>query len=994
MNKSLSCLNLMKSATKKSAKTLTKPVLFIIFSLCFVVNATFAAPQDIYFDDMITLKVGRHLTQEFYEVKNDYDGSIYINIKDFMVFTELSEYSQLSIEGGSINLSMAGSLFPDNKTRQIKKELKSLKTTWIDDQLYFDKEGISKLLPLSSVNWLAEKYTLEILPDFSLPLDYRIAAQRRNRKVEDDKNNQLASDQKDFFMQKDRRLIDFGMIKFRYDLDDIESFFIKEKDHNKGRAGLEFSSQFLYGDINIRHGLYPIRELEGVSLKYPYIFKDKTVTFGDDFIQSNDILGYNSRIRGISVSDNDYTIKRSGKEVTIRGQAPTSAMVEIYQNGKVVDYQRVQGSDYEFTLDMRSQNDAFMINIFDRNGVLLEEKNINVMQGDEFLSQGEWDYNFFYGQNSAGVNKSWDDRKYGIAYGLTNNLSYSFDYFDTRNEDKLYHYTKHRLGYRFSNLAIPLVLQLSYYDSLADKSQGYIGEFESKVFSHKLSYRYEKYNHTLAIDENKDSYQKAVISGDYGRSDYFFRYSDKNYQDKKEINYDSGLSYDFTKALRMNVDLSKTVKKKTDRPPNYTGKIGLDYNLGDFTYNLNANYYQERDANWQYTARIRKRLRQNTNYSYRVDLSYNENDNFIIGMSFEYKFSDSLKTDTDYDSNRDKQYKVGASYETVVNMKKPFVGNNSKYTDNGYLEGRVFIDSNANGKKDMDEAPLMGVGVSIGKNEAKTNSTGAFYLSNISPYRSHKLSYNYSDVLVDPTLSTNSIKTVELIPASGKKLSVGLAPLSLIMGSIYLSDTEAKIRNKFFSYVEIVVEKNGHFYANVAPEYDGFFVVQDLKPGEYKLKINYLGSEKIILKKDSLEVIVLPGDTGGFYEGVDFNVSGIKSKTTPERITETYDAGMPEDFADTDAVLATEVNTLDDTAVEENIEDFNYEVSALEPEAEVEAEVDPVMVATQMQQQADDRYKPKGFIAEMMAKPALAGGIACATLLLLGLIGLGIKKTE
>jgi hypothetical protein len=870
------CLILILSVIKKAAMTLTKFALFFLFSLLFV-NATLADLHDEYFDDMITLKVGRYLTQDFYKVKSDIDGTIYINIKNFMAFTELSEYSQLSIEDGNINLSMAASLFADKKIRHIKKELSSLKAIWIDGQLYLNKEGISELLPVKSVNWRAESYTLEILPDFSLPLDYRIAAQKRNRKVEDDKNDQRVSTQNDFFMQEDRRLIDFGMLKIRYDIDDIESSFIKEN-NNKGYAGLEYSSQFLYGDFNIRHSIYPTEKLQDISLKYPYIFKDKTVTVGDNFIQSNDILGYNSKIRGISVSDNDYTVKRSGKEVTIRGQAPTNAMVEIYQNGKVVDYQRIEGSDYEFTLDMRSQNDAFMIVIFDRNGVLLEERNINVMQGNDFLSKGEWDYNFFYGQNSAGVNKYWDDRKYGIAYGLTNNLSYSFDYYDTRNEDKLYHYAKHRLGYRFSNLIIPLVAQLSYYDSLADQSQGYIGAFKSEIYSHKLSYRHERYSHTLAKDENKDSYQEVEISGNYGRSDYFLRYSDKNYQDKTEINYDSGLSYDFTKALRMNVDLSKTVQKQTDRPPNHTGKIGLDYNLGDFTYNLNTNYYQERDANWQYTARVRKRLRQNTNYSYRFDLSYNNNDDFILGITFEYKFNDFLKTDARYDSNKDKQYKVGASYETVINTKKPFIKNNAKYSDNGYVEGTVFIDKNANGKKDEDEDPLVGVGVGIGKNKAKTNNVGAFYLGNISPYRSNKLSYDYSGVMVDPTLRADSIKEVQLIPASGKKVSVGLVPLSLIMGSIYLPEIEANIKNKFFSYVEIVVKKNGNYYTSINPEYDGFFVVQDLKPGKYELRINYLGSEKITLEKDILTVTVLSGDTGDFYEGIDFNISEIKFK--------------------------------------------------------------------------------------------------------------------
>jgi hypothetical protein len=122
------CLILILSVVKKSAMTLTKFALYSVFSLLFV-NPTLADLHDEYFDDMITLKVGRYLTQDFYAVKSDFDGTNYINIKNFMAFTELSEYSQLSIEDGNINLSMSASLFADKKTRHIKKELSSLKAT-------------------------------------------------------------------------------------------------------------------------------------------------------------------------------------------------------------------------------------------------------------------------------------------------------------------------------------------------------------------------------------------------------------------------------------------------------------------------------------------------------------------------------------------------------------------------------------------------------------------------------------------------------------------------------------------------------------------------------------------------------------------------------------------------------------------------------------------------------------------------------------------------
>jgi VCBS repeat-containing protein len=870
-------LALLTYAIKKLAITLANAVLIIIPSLL-LFNPACASSQDEYFDNMITLKVGRYLKQEFYDVKSNFDGDIYIDIKDFLVLTELSEYSRLSIDARNINLFMAASLFVDGKNRHINKELKNLKSITIDDRLYLSKQSMSELLPLQAVNWLAESYTLEILPNFNLPLEYRVAAQKRKRAIEEDKNNKQNSKQTDMFRAEDRKIVDLGMLKLRYDINDFNTYFKDGDENNKGDIEVEYSSQLFYGDFNIRQNLYSTGDLEYISLRYPYLFKDKTISVGDSFITGNDILGYNNKIRGISVSDNGYTIKRSGREVTIRGEAPKSAMVEIYQNGKVADYQRVEGSEYEFIVQMRSNNDAFDIKIYDRNGVLLEERNVNVMQGRNFLNKGVWDYDFFYGQNPQGENNDWDDRKYGISFGLTNNLSYSLDYYDTRNEDNLYQYLKHRAGYRFSTLSIPLVTHIAYYDSFADLSEGYIGELESEIFSHKLSYSYERYSHLLAEEENKDSYQEVEISGDYGRSDYFFRFSNKNYQDKIENNYDIGLSYDISKAIRMDLDLGRDVTKEAERQVNHNAKIAFSYARDDLTYNVDADYNQARDPYWHFSAKLRKRLSKDDKYSYHVKVNYNKNESFSLEMGFEYKFNDFLKSDYDYHSERVDMHRMGASYERVINMKKPFMINTSRTPDNSYLEGTVFVDKNGNGKKEPGEEPLVGVGVRIGHNQVKTNSEGAFYLSDISPYRSHRLIYDYSDIMVDPTLRADSVQTVELIPASGKKIAVGLVPLSLIMGSITLPETEIKIIRKFFSYVEIVVEKDGHYYTSIKPEYDGFFVVQDLTPGKYTLKVNYLGSEKITLEKETFPVAVLSGDTGDFYEGINFVVSEIKTK--------------------------------------------------------------------------------------------------------------------
>ena len=104
-----------------------------------------------------------------------------------------------------------------------------------------------------------------------------------------------------------------------------------------------------------------------------------------------------------------------------------------------------------------------------------------------------------------------------------------------------------------------------------------------------------------------------------------------------------------------------------------------------------------------------------------------------------------------------------------------------------------------------------------------------------------------------------------------------------------------------------------------------------------------------------------------------------------------------------DNSLEASVDGMDTETVSTEGADYNYSEDPAVVEAEVTAEpvqplaetapaVDPTLAASQIQQQIEDRYKPKGFVAEVMAKPALMAGLAGGLALLLGLIGFAVKK--
>ena len=77
--------------------------------------------------------------------------------------------------------------------------------------------------------------------------------------------------------------------------------------------------------------------------------------------------------------------------------------------------------------------------------------------------------------------------------------------------------------------------------------------------------------------------------------------------------------------------------------------------------------------------------------------------------------------------------------EKVIRVKKnENMAFNYGLTMNGSVSGMVFIDKNANGKKDGDEEPLQWIGFTLNEKTIYTDKRGEFYFENI-PLGEHSL---------------------------------------------------------------------------------------------------------------------------------------------------------------------------------------------------------------------------------------------------------------
>lgn len=161
-------------------------------------------------------------------------------------------------------------------------------------------------------------------------------------------------------------------------------------------------------------------------------------------------------------------------------------------------------------------------------------------------------------------------------------------------------------------------------------------------------------------------------------------------------------------------------------------------------------------------------------------------------------------------------------------------------TETGAVSARVFIDRNGNGVMDAGEQPVADAGfVANGAQYgARTDADGIAYLDHLPANRNVNLSVNMA-TLEDPQLSTQR-KGVRVVPRQGNvaQLEFPLALTGEIDGTVYLQASGGKrgIGNVLLELVEGAAGTE-RVVAQVRSSSDGFFIVQEVLPGSYQLRV-------------------------------------------------------------------------------------------------------------------------------------------------------------
>jgi hypothetical protein len=199
----------------------------------------------------------------------------------------------------------------------------------------------------------------------------------------------------------------------------------------------------------------------------------------------------------------------------------------------------------------------------------------------------------------------------------------------------------------------------------------------------------------------------------------------------------------------------------------------------------------------------------------------------------------------------------------------PFGGgvhvSNAKLAQRGEVAASVFLDENGDGVRSAGEEPLEGVGLTAGQfgSSAPTDKHGHAMIENLNPYQKVLIGIDES-TLPDPFLVPVK-KGIVVTPRAGvaAKLEIPVAPTGEVEGEIHgLEDTPS-------AGVEVeLVDQAGKVVASALSEYDGYFLVERVPYGTYRLQVSAGAARALGAARDLGKSVSLTKDKSQVEIGV------------------------------------------------------------------------------------------------------------------------------
>jgi hypothetical protein len=193
----------------------------------------------------------------------------------------------------------------------------------------------------------------------------------------------------------------------------------------------------------------------------------------------------------------------------------------------------------------------------------------------------------------------------------------------------------------------------------------------------------------------------------------------------------------------------------------------------------------------------------------------------------------------------------------------------------GAVSARAFVDSNMNGIRDADEELVPNAGFIInsgGRHPARSAEDGTGFIDRLAPGR-------FTDIALDPATLEDPLwqpqtEGVRVLPRPGlvQMLEFPVISTSEVDGTVYLLGTTGR-RGIGDAIVELV-DGQGAVVMQTTSSSDGFYLLREVRPGRYMLRISPDQADKLALAPTAtLTVEVMP--EGDFISGQDLEIQTL-----------------------------------------------------------------------------------------------------------------------
>ena len=849
-----------KIEMKKGEKMTRLKKTILIF--CILKVTLFSAPEEAFIE--LEMKGQKN---EFYKVLiDDETDEIYIGVGEFIDFTKID-----------------GLRF-DRKRRRVKGVLDAEKEVDIripqstsielDDDIFIKLKDLQQYFYIPNYKWDDERYILTLFPDFKTPREYSLELNNQRTRLAMAKKEEALEEEGDYIFNQ-KQLLSPGMVKFIYSNTDIEK--------NDYSFDIDYGTELFYGEFEMTQKIYPKSELDYIRLRYKEVFGEYYLTFGDFYLESDSIFDAERNLRGISFSKNEYYGIRVDNRTVIEGEAQNASLIELYRNGSLDDFEIPTGNRFRFVPLNMSSLDSYTIKIYYRDG-RVEVKDIYVLGNQNILNKGE---NDFVIQGGRGNEEKKNQYLAKYKYGLTQNLTTTIGTSLLENRDSLkYEVLEGGVAYRFGLDKYPTLISGTLLEELNSESQGFKGVLEQKLpWDSNLIVRYEDYNKDISDRLRKDYSYNIDLSKNFRRFTSSIGYFNNTYEDENLYQIYLNLDYNISRNFRMSLSNEYYEYSSTDEISSngYGTQIKLNYNgIRGVAAILEGkiNYQEDKVADDEIKLSLVKSPSESgffKNVDTTLEIGHSREKGGFFEIRFTYLFDNNIYIEFPDIKTDDKETRIGARVEKTVYLGNPLLPINNNNVRDGWVEGKVFVDENANGVMDGNESVYEGAEVTTSGGTGIAKESGKYIIGNIGAGEFHTLDVNRESI--DPML----IQGKEIIKykgavSSGVEVDIPLVPVSMISGYIQ-SDMSVEERryDGLIANIDVVLKKGDEEIKRSVTEIDGYYFFEDVLPGEYVVEIipnsrRYKGD----FDKKELKLEVKTGREGDYYEDNNFVIKSIE----------------------------------------------------------------------------------------------------------------------